>query len=177
MIASSSDANITASASQWATGALPYAAVDGNRATMWESGAFDGPRGQWIQVDFDSDANPGTIMVAFADSATIGPPVTRVTVSTAAGQLTEAVQDTGNLQPLQVPAGNSRWLRLTVTGLDSPRSAPQLGTQVGVAEIVVPGISAGRTIVAPTVGGSDPSADVLAKAQPYQSGCMLTSLR
>jgi arabinofuranan 3-O-arabinosyltransferase len=175
--ASSSGSDITTFASQWATGALPYAAVDGNLATMWESGSFDGPLGQRIRVDFDSAVNPGTIMVAFADNAAIGPPVTKVTVATAAGQFSEAVQSTGNLQPLQVPPGASGWLRLTVTGLGSLPSAPRLGTQVGIAEIEVPGVSAGRMIVAPSVPGRDPSAVVLAKAQPYQSDCMLTSQR
>ena len=50
---------------------------------------------------------------------------------------------------------------------------------MGIASIIVPGVSASRTIVAPavTVAGGDPSAVVLAKAQPYQSGCMLTSVR
>ena len=174
---SSSDSDITTFASQWATGALPYAAVDGNLATMWESGSFNGPLGQWVRVDYDAAVNPGTIMVAFADNAAIGPPVTKVTVATAAGQFSEAVQNTGDLQPLQVPPGASGWLRLTVTGLGRLPSAPRLGTQVGIAEIQVPGVSAGRTIVAPPVGGPDPSAVVLAKAQPYQSDCMLTSQR
>ena len=41
----------------------------------------------------------------------------------------------------------------------------------------MPGVSASRTIVAPSVTGGDPSAVVLAKAQPSQSGCMLTSAR
>jgi arabinofuranan 3-O-arabinosyltransferase len=176
--ASSSDSDITTFASQWATGTLPYAAVDGNLATTWESGAFNGPRGQWLQVDFDAAANPGTIMVAFDDNAAIGPPVTKVTVSTAAGRLTEAVQNTGKLQPLQVPAGASGWLRLTVTGLAAVPSAPRLGTQVGIAEIAVPGVRAGRAIAAPPAPGrTDPSAVVLAKAQPYQPGCMLTAQR
>jgi arabinofuranan 3-O-arabinosyltransferase len=175
--ASSADSDITTFASQWATGALPYAAVDGNLATYWESGTFNGPRGQWLRVNFDSAVNPGTIMVAFADNAAIGPPVTKVTVATAAGQFSEAVQNTGDLQPLQVPPGASAWLRLTVTGLGSLPSAPRLGTQVGITEIRVPGVAASRTIVAPAVGGPDPSAVVLAKAQPYSSGCMLTAQR
>jgi arabinofuranan 3-O-arabinosyltransferase len=173
--ASSSASDITSAAGQWSTGALPYAAVDGSLATMWESGAFDGPVGQWIQVTFDSLVNPGTIMVAFADTASVGPPITRVTVSSAAGALTEAVADNGNPQPLQVPAGPSGWIRLTVTRLNSPASAPQLGTQVGISQIDVPEVTPARVIVAPTVGGTDPSAVVLAKAQPYQPGCMLTS--
>jgi arabinofuranan 3-O-arabinosyltransferase len=184
--ASSSAADITAFPSQWSTGTLPYAAFDPSMATVWESGAFNGPLGQWIQADFDSGVRFGragasssgaVIWVAFADSLTIGPPVTKVTVTTAAGQVTDPVRITGELQPLRVPAGASDWLRITVTGLDAPPSGSLLGAQAGIARVIVPGVSASRTIVAPAVAGGDASAVVLAKAQPYQSGCMLTSVR
>ena len=179
VIASSSASDITAAPSQWATGTLPYAAFDGNPATLWESGAFNGPFGQWIQVFFTKNARfgaTGEIRVAFADNPAIGPPVTKVTVTTAAGQVTDPVRVTGNPQPLRVPAGASGWLRITITGLGASPGAPRLGAQVGIASITVPGVSASRTIVAPPAGG-DPSAVVLAKAQPDQSGCMLTSAR
>jgi arabinofuranan 3-O-arabinosyltransferase len=183
--ASSSASDITAFPSQWSTGSLPYAAFDGDMATAWESGAFDGPLGQWIQADFTSDIRFGegtspdkdTIGVAFADSSTIGPPPTLVTVTTAAGQVSDPVRITGDLQPLRVPSGASDWLRITVTGLDSSPAISPLGTQVGIASVVVPGVSASRTIVAPSPPGGDPSAVVLAKAQPYQSGCLLTPVR
>jgi arabinofuranan 3-O-arabinosyltransferase len=178
--ASSSAADITTFAGQWATGMLPYAAFDGNAATMWESGAFNDPSGQWIQVSFDKSVRFGvtdTIQVAFADDPAIGPPPALVTVTTAAGQVSDPVQLTGALQPLRVPAGSSGWLRITVTGLDAPPSYPLFGAQVGIASVVVPGVSASRAIVAPSVVGGDPSAVVLAKAQPYQSGCMFTSAR
>lgn len=174
--ASSSSSDLTALSTEWATGTQPYSAVDGNLATMWESGAWTGPVGQWIQVDFTAALNPGTIKVAFADNAAIGPPVTKVTVSTATGQVIDPVQVTGNLQSLRIPAGSSSWLRITVTGLAYPPGSA-FGPQVGIAGIVVPGVSASRTILAPSVPGSDPSAIVLAKAQPQPSGCMLTSLR
>jgi arabinofuranan 3-O-arabinosyltransferase len=180
--ASSSDSDITAPAGQWATGTLPYAAFDGNAASMWESGAFDGPLGQWIQADFDSAIPFGRtrqaqIKVAFADNLTVGPPVTTVTVSTAAGQVTDPVRATGNLQPLRVPVGASDWLRITITGLDASPADSLLGTQVGITRVVVPGVSASRAIVAPSAVGGDASVVVLAKAQPYQSGCMLASVR
>ena len=183
--ASSSDADITASPGQWATGALPYAAFDGNAATIWESGAFDSPLGQWIQADFESgiqfglagSASARTIQVAFADNPAIGPPVAKVTVSTAAGQVSDQVRSTGNPQSLPVPIGPTDWLRITVTGLNASPAVPLLGAQVGIASVTVPGVSASRAIAAPVIAGGDPSAVVLAKAQPYQSGCMLTPVR
>ncbi len=178
--ASSSASDITTFPSQWSTAMLPYSAFDGNTATMWESGAFNGPFGQWIEAFFTADmrfGQDGRIQVAFADNPAIGPPVTQVTVSTAGGRVTDPVRLTGNLQSLRVPAGASGWLRITVTGLDSPPSVPLFGNQVGITSVVVPGVSPGRTIIAPAVGGGDPAAVVLAKAQPYQSSCMLTSVR
>ena len=174
--ASSSASDIQAIPSQWASGLLPFAAVDGDMRTRWESGSWTGPVGQWIQVDFDSPVDPGTISVAFDDKSSLGPPVAQVLVSTAAGQVANPVAATSTAQPLRVPAGASSWLRITVTGLSSqPR--PAIGTQVGIYEISVPGVRAGRTIVAPSVPGGDPSAVVLAKDEPQPSGCMLTSLR
>ena len=182
--ASSSASDIGANPARWASGLLPYAAVDGDLRTRWESGSLTGPAGQWIQLDFDSPVDPGLIHVAFADDAVLGPAVTEVTVATSAGQVTDRVRVTGSSQPLRVPAGASGWLRITITRLAS-RPDPALDAQAGISEISVPGVQASRTIAAPAVparpgparGGGDPTAVVLAKAQPRPSGCMLTSLR
>jgi arabinofuranan 3-O-arabinosyltransferase len=172
--ASSSASDITANPGEWASGLEPFAAVDSNPRTMWESGSWTGPQGQWIQVSFDSPANPGTIRVAFDNDSVIGPAVTQVRVSTAAGQVTDPVSLTDAAQPLRVPAGQTTWLRITATGFVA---WPNLfGAQVGIYDIAVPGVQAARTIVAPVVPG-DPAAVVLTKTEPPPSGCMLTSLR
>ena len=174
--ASSSASDIQAIPGQWASGLLPFATVDGDMRTRWESGSWTGAAGQWIQVDFDSPVDPGTISVAFDDKSSLGPSVAQVLVSTAAGRVADSVAVTSAPQRLRVPAGASNWLRITVTGLSSqPRLA--VGTQVAIYDISVPGVRAGRTIVAPSVPGGDPSAVVLAKDEPPPSGCMLTSLR
>ena len=177
--ASSSDAGITAIPAQSATGLLPYSAVDGDLRTVWESGAFTGPVGQWVRVDFAQPMSTGSIRIAFVDNRAIGPPVTAVSIATAAGTVTDRVQVTGQPQSLAVAPGPSTWLRVTVTKIRRTAS-PAIGRQVGIAEIAVPGVSASRTIVAPNVaipGGADPSAVVLAKAEPQPSDCMLTSMR
>ena len=179
--ASSSASDLQVPASQWATGLFPYSAFDENPDTMWESGASYGPAGQWIQATFDSAVRFGqggdaTIGVAFADRPDVGPPVTRVTVSTAAGQVSDKVAVTGSTQRLRVPAGLSDWLRITVTGLAPLSAATLAGTQVGIAAIDVPGLSPSRTIQAPPVPSAQ-STVVLAKAQPYQSSCELASTR
>jgi len=177
--ASSSAADIGAIPAQWASGRLPFAAVDGDSRTMWESGSWTGPIGQWLQIDFDAPVDPGVIRVAFADETALGPAVTQVAVRTAAGSITDRVRVTGSPQSLRVPRGASGWLRITVTGLAS-RPDPAIGAQAAISQISVPGVQASESIVAPDVtgpGGHDPAAVVLAKAQPQPSGCMLTPLR
>jgi arabinofuranan 3-O-arabinosyltransferase len=176
--ASSSTADITALPGQSATGGLPFAAVDGNPATSWESGGLTGPVHQWLQVDFDHPADPGAIQVGFDDNVFIGPPVTRVTVTTSAGTVTDSVRQTSRPQALAVPSGATRWLRITVAAV-GPYPFGLTGSQVGISGVSVPGVMASRTIMAPTVsvpGRVQPSV-LLAKAEPQPTGCMRTSLR
>ena len=173
--ASSSASDIQTIPGLWGSGLLPYAAVDGDLRTRWESGDWTGPAGQWIQVDFAAPVNPGKILVTFVDNGAIGPPVSRVVVRTAAGQVTDPVSVTDDPQWLRVPAGASGWLRITVTGLAWPPD-PAIGTEVSISNIFIPGVQPGRTIAAPVVPGGDPSAAVLAKPQPQPAGCMLGSL-
>jgi arabinofuranan 3-O-arabinosyltransferase len=176
--ASSSGAGVSALPGQSATGLNPFSAIDGNMNTMWESASLTGPVHQWLQVNFVHPVNPGVIEVAFADNASIGPPVTQVDVSTSAGRRSDVVRQTGARQPVRVPAGPTRWLRITVTAV-APTGNPLEGTQAGIAEISVPGVTASRSIDAPDValpGTADPAV-LLAKAEPQPSGCMRTTLR
>jgi arabinofuranan 3-O-arabinosyltransferase len=176
--ASSSASDIGAIPGQWGTGLQPFSAVDGNPKTMWESGSWTGPVGQWIQVSFDSPVTlRGSIGAAFYVNYADWPPVSQVRVSTAAGSVTDQVTALSSAQRLRVPSGASSWLRITVTGLVSP-PLTDLGAQVGISDISIPGVQAARTIVAPALpAGGDPTAVVLAKAAPQPSGCMRTSLR
>jgi arabinofuranan 3-O-arabinosyltransferase len=176
--ASASQSGLLGTPSRFGTGLMPFSAIDGNLATMWET---DSPTaiGRHITISFLRRLNPHTIRVAFADTAAVGPPVARVVVTTAAGQVADAVRDTGDLQTLRVPAGPTRWLQITIAAFRPERRKPAR-PQAGIKEIVIPGVRASRTIEAPNVklaGGADPSAVVLAKAEPQPSGCMLTSVR
>src|SRR5262252_3484933 len=174
--ASSSAAGIEAIPGQWASGLLPYSAVDGDMRTMWESGSLAGAVGQWIRLSFETSRDPRVIDAAFTDSTALGPAVTQVAVTTEAGRRTDRVQVTGLPQPLIVPPGPTRWLRITVTGL-AARPQPLVGSQVGIKEITVPGLQASRVIAATGVPHARPAAVVLAKAQPLASPCMLTPAR
>ena len=106
--ASSSAAGVGALPGQSATGSNPFAAVDGNPRTLWESGALTGPVHQWLRIGFDHAIDPGVIRVAFTDSGLIGPPVTKVIVQTAAGSVTDSVRATSKPQPLAAAARADR---------------------------------------------------------------------
>src|SRR5262249_23098530 len=162
--ASSSDADIDAIPTQSGTGRLPFAAVDGDLRTMWESGGLNGPAGQWIKIEFLQTIDPGLIHVAFVRNRAIRPPVTEGLHNTAHGRLTEHVRAKRGFQGLRVPAGLTNWVKLTVV---RTKRGAQPGRQVGISEISIPGIGATRSIVAPQVrmSGGDPSAVVLAKAE------------
>ena len=173
-----SDSGIESIPSQSGTGLLPFAAIDGNLNTMWESGSKTDPVGQWIRIKFDAPIDPGRIRVAFADSPAIGPPVSSVQVRTQAGTLVQRVRATSAYQVLRVPHGATTWLRIKVLSVRG--SAHARGSQVGIKEISIPGVHPGRTIEAPDVrlpGGGNPTAIVLAKAEPEPTGCMLTDVR
>ena len=176
--ASSSASDIDALPNQSATGRMPFSAIDGDLRTMWESGSLAGPLQQWLQVDFSHAMNPGTIQVAFADNALVGPPVTKVGIETAAGRVADDVTPTAQPQSLRVPPGATTWLRITIEGVAREPYA-LAGSQVGIREVTVPGVHPSRTIMAPAVSVPPgmPSSVLLAKAEPQPSGCMLTSLR
>jgi len=176
--ASSSQAGLLGTPGRFGTGLMPFSAIDGNLATMWETDSATAI-GKRIRIRFLARLNPHTIRVAFADTPAVGPPVAKVVVTTAAGQVTDAVRDTGAFQTLRVRAGPTRWLWITIAAFRHERHKP-VRPQAGIKEIVIPGMHASRTIEAPKVklaGGADPSAVVLAKAEPQPSGCMLTPVR
>jgi len=176
--ASSSDADIGAPVNQSGTGLLPFAAVDGNLSTLWESGSKISPIRQWIRIKFDRAINPRQIRVAFADDPAVGPPVRSVEIRTHAGHVVEPVRATSQYQVLRLPRGPTTWLRIRVAGVRGSWTSGR--SQVGIRDIAIPGVQASRTIEAPDVrlpGGGDPAAVVLAKAEPRSTGCMLIPAR
>lgn len=177
--ASSSASDVNVIPGQSATGYLPFAAVDGNQYTAWETGGWTGPAGQWLQVDFNSPLDPAGTRAAFVDSQYLGPPVSEVAVSTAAGRIVQHVKQAPGPQTLQVPAGPTGWLRIQILRL-AYKPAQPVGVRAGISQLVIPGVNASRTIRLPAVraaGGADPTAITMSLAEPVASGCMPTSLR
>jgi arabinofuranan 3-O-arabinosyltransferase len=148
-------ADVTASSSGAAAGALvnagpasaPWSAVDADPTTAWKSGALFRVDGQWLQVRLSKPVDTPTVLVAFAPD--LGGFPTRVRVETDAGTHIADVSPGPASQPLALPKGSTRVIRIIV--LQSTA-----GTRsVGIRTLAIPGIQPTRTLVVPTVGTPD----------------------
>ncbi len=153
-------------------GGIPYAAIDGSTWTRWVSGGRHGPVGQWLRVDFDRSLTPANVTAMFARDAGLGSPPTRVAVETEGGRAVQDLARTSAAQPLRVPAGRTRWLRIRVLGVaDGPAAA----ARVAVTELHVDGVRAVRHYRLPP---SPPGASVVVSRTPGGlPGCMRGSER
>ncbi|PRX07561.1 UNVERIFIED_ORG: arabinofuranan 3-O-arabinosyltransferase [Actinomadura viridilutea] len=133
--------------------AAPYAAVDGDPATAWQTGGWHGPVGQWLKVEFERPRDIGVLTAAFVRDDRLGPAVTRVAVQTERGSVEQAVRPENTPQQLRVPPGATRWVRVRITGLAAPPAFPAL-TRAGVAELSVDGLAVDRTYRLPEVPAS-----------------------
>ncbi|MGN9783741.1 alpha-(1-_3)-arabinofuranosyltransferase domain-containing protein [Nonomuraea sp. ZG12] len=176
--ASSSEADVTASAGAREPGHQPFAALDGDPRTSWRSTGWHGAAGEWLEVAFTAPIRPATVKVSF-ETAPIGPPPTEVVVETDAGSLRQSVRAGAEPQELVVPEGSTSRLRVKVVGT-AYRPASDLGSRVGISELAVPGVTPGRSIAVPdpagTAGGTAEPATVTLSRTGDVPGCVRGSL-
>ncbi|GAA4607264.1 alpha-(1-_3)-arabinofuranosyltransferase [Actinoallomurus liliacearum] len=172
--ASASASDITSPAELDQPGALPYAAVDGDPRTRWESGGWTGPVGQWLRVDFDHPLTPRNVTAAFAQDDGLGPPPDEVAVETETGRVVQHLAGTSAAQPLRVPAGRTRWLRVRIRSLTA-RPAVPAAARVAVSELHVDGVRAGREYRLPTVPAG--ATVVMSRTSDGMPACLRGSIR
>ncbi len=165
--ASSSAADVTSALESGSVSRHPFAALDGDADTSWTSSGWSGALGEWLKVEFPAARDPRRIRIAFGRGDFLGPAVTEVEVATAAGRLVQPVRDTGEAQPLRVPAGATGWLRIKVTAT-AAESALTLGTRVAITELDIPGVTPRRAIAVP----GEASAQVFTGLNGYAPACM-----
>jgi arabinofuranan 3-O-arabinosyltransferase len=153
--ASTSEADVSASPQTREPGHQPFAALDGDPRTSWRSTGWHGAIGEWLEVTLAEPQTIATVKVAFENSP-IGPPPSEVVVETGTGSLRQKVRATGEAQELVVPKGPVSRLRLKITATDGES---KLGSRVGITELTIPGVRAGRSIVVPDPegDGADPA--------------------
>ncbi|MEV6154794.1 alpha-(1-_3)-arabinofuranosyltransferase family protein [Nonomuraea sp. NPDC052129] len=149
--ASSSVADAEAVPGLSATGRSPWAAMDGDYETGWESGGWHRPQGEWLRVDLPRPRVIARFQATFTNNVLLGQSVKRVAVESEGGRIEQDVQQTNSPQWLRVPPGATSWLRVKI--LATYNRNWSFVQRVGITELTIPGILPGRTIRLPGEGG------------------------
>jgi arabinofuranan 3-O-arabinosyltransferase len=120
----------------------PVNVFDNNASTVWTEANPTSAVGQWVQIRFDRRlALPGSVMIGLLDDIASRPVASRVTVRTDAGSATSKLRRTSADQPLRVPAGPTRTLRITI---DAARGGVAGGLGAGISGVDIPGVAVTR---------------------------------
>ncbi|MDS1272206.1 alpha-(1-_3)-arabinofuranosyltransferase [Lipingzhangella sp. LS1_29] len=142
--ASTAQSTALAGAGSRDPGAGPFAALDGDDTTAWRSGGYRGAVGQWLEVELEEPRDISGLSVAFAQHPG-DPPPAEVDVITDDGEVRVSVEDTTQLQELEVPPGETSTVRLRVASL-AWEPEYRFGSQVGVSELYLPGVESARVL-------------------------------
>ena len=117
-------------------GDQPLAAfIDNAAGATWEATPTDAR--PWIEIRFD---HPIPLREITVTPSTVGTSrITRVQVATERGQSTASLEPRASPQSVSTPVGSTRFLRLTIVGIQGPRSPLTVGP--GFAHIAIPGVT------------------------------------
>ncbi|GAA5105821.1 alpha-(1-_3)-arabinofuranosyltransferase [Haloechinothrix salitolerans] len=131
----------------------PFAAIDGNAYTAWQSSSFYGPQGQWLDVELDTPRLVEEVTLRLVDDRRVGWPVTRVRITTDTGSVEHDVPTNEPVARFPVARGLTGNVRVTILDVAANR---QTGN-VGIAELAIPGVTPQRALRVP--GDVDPAED------------------
>jgi arabinofuranan 3-O-arabinosyltransferase len=155
-------------------GALPYAAIDANPWTQWQTGGWSGPVGQWLRVDFGRPVTPRNVTGTFTQDSWLGPPPSRIEILTQHGRVEQKLAPTSAAQPLAVAPGRTTWLRIRILAIAAKPLAPA-AARVGMSELHIDGVRALRRYRLPRAPGGGTA--VMTRAPGRLPACMRGSER
>ncbi|MFC0002549.1 alpha-(1-_3)-arabinofuranosyltransferase [Micromonospora siamensis] len=144
----------------------PYAAMDGDPATSWQSAPHSPSDRQWIEVRLANPTRVTRVDVRFDLKADSLP----TTVTVTAGFESRTVEQFSDHMVFELPGVHAtREVRISV---DAAFALRPLGTgTVGIAEIGIPGIRTSRTLQLPAVPATDRPSVVVVSAAPTTPAC------
>jgi arabinofuranan 3-O-arabinosyltransferase len=145
-VAASSSGSDIAAVLNRGIGHGPWSALDGDPNTAWMTGSLSGAVGQWFAVNFPTSRALDAASIAFAGG--LGPPPTRIRVTTDRGSLVESVNPVVGPQSIKVPVGSTRSLRITIESV----SGGGRGLAVGISQLTLPGVAPTRTLNVGVIG-------------------------
>ncbi|MEJ2859154.1 MULTISPECIES: alpha-(1-_3)-arabinofuranosyltransferase [unclassified Saccharothrix] len=125
---------------------MPFAAVDGDPYTAWQSSTVDGAIGQWLEVALDTPRVVTEVGLRVVDDRRVGWPVTRIRITTDAGETSHEVARGSGEQRFPVAAGLTGRVRVTVVSLAAGRTSGN----AGIAELAIPGVEPERALRVPS---------------------------
>lgn len=129
----------------------PWSALDSDPSSSWQSTGLTGI-GQWLQVRLTKASTAGVVQVSFArPDAKLASLPTRVTVTTERGSRPQSIVPVSGAQPLRLPAGSWRLLRITV---DRFTDAARAGS-VAISSVQIPGVTPRRVLDVPSTASPD----------------------
>jgi arabinofuranan 3-O-arabinosyltransferase len=128
----------------------PFAAVDGDPHTYWRSSSLTGPVGQWLEMELDTPRLLPALQIRFVNDLGVAWPVTRIRISTDGGSREYAVRPDDAGQRFALPVAVTSRVRITI--LDT--TGDDVGGDVGIEDIALPGVTPTRTLRVPDDGDS-----------------------
>ena len=166
--ASSSGSSVTALRMRQPS-SQPWSAVDGDPETAWVSGDLRPGVGQWWEIAWDEPVVVDRLLASFVVGSVTGAEPSTVVVTTDAGQVKTSVRATDRRQPLQVVAGSTRVLRISLASVKDGTD----GDAFGISEVAIPGVETSRPVAVP--GSHDAAAIVLTARRGERYGCVHSS--
>ncbi len=166
--------SVRASSAQSEAGALPPvrrdrspgAAIDGAPGTAWVSTGFGGAVGQWWRVRLERPATPREVTIT--SGAAVGPPVTRLRITTDAGTRVVDAPPEGSAVTYPLPDGPTDFLEIRAVRVRGGGS----GAHFSLAEVGLAGVRAERFLAPPDVFDEPPDHILLAR-EPERPSCAL----
>jgi arabinofuranan 3-O-arabinosyltransferase len=125
---------------------MPFAAIDGDPFSAWQSSSVAGPAGQWLEVELDTPRVVNEVDIRVVDDQRVGWPVARIRITTDSGSREHDVARGGTPQKFPVSPGLTSKVRVTVVAVAANRETGG----AGIAELSVPGVTAQRALQVPT---------------------------
>lgn len=147
----------------------PFAALDGNPDTWWQSAVFTGPEGEWIDVQLQAPRDLNGLVIRLVESPFVGSTITTIRLETTAAAWVMDVGPGGVVGPLSDPKLDSVE-RLRITAVESQGNQGNFG----VREVSIPGLAVFRPLRLPPPpdAGGRSTALLLTATQPSRSACV-----
>jgi arabinofuranan 3-O-arabinosyltransferase len=124
--------------------ALPFAALDGDRATAWRADPYQGAVGQWLTVEMETAKRVTAVTVDFVEDLRIAAPVAMVRLITDQGSVDRTIPETPGPHQLATLPGLTTSVRVVVLALRQGYEG-----NVALRELGIPGLAAQRGMRAP----------------------------